>query len=210
MVSAWTGPTAAPPNNNTPEPINVSATSQYKTGAFGVGGILHAYSNAYFDGNVGIGTAEPGQKLTVNGSNTYIEIKSSNNYAGIILRNIVGGEPKSAGVYLSDDRLDLERGGSPRVSITGNGNVGIGTTAPTEHIDAAGYVKGRTGLCIGNDCRNSWPAGGGGIQSLGQNNCYRINYGQPQVMCAGGYYVAGSWDDGGGYDGDNGMICCQP
>lgn len=31
----------------------------------GIDGIIRGYSNAYFDGNVGIGTADPGQKLTV-------------------------------------------------------------------------------------------------------------------------------------------------
>lgn len=29
---AWTGPTASPPNNNTPAPINVGATTQTKSG----------------------------------------------------------------------------------------------------------------------------------------------------------------------------------
>ena len=42
------------------------------------------------------------------------------------------------------------------------GKVGIGTASPTERLDVDGYVKGRGGLCIGNDCRSSWPGGGGG------------------------------------------------
>jgi hypothetical protein len=28
-------------------------------------------------------------------------------------------------------------------------------------LDINGYIKGRNGLCIGNDCRNSWPTSGG-------------------------------------------------
>ena len=36
------------------------------------------------------------------------------------------------------------------------GNVGIGTTSPTQKLDVAGNIKG-TGLCIGTDCRTSWP-----------------------------------------------------
>jgi len=44
-------------------------------------------------------------------------------------------------------------------TATKAGNVGIGTTGPTQKLDVAGYVKGQTGLCIGNDCRTSWPAG---------------------------------------------------
>src|SRR3989344_6335211 len=44
---------------------------------------------------------------------------------------------------------------------TQNGNVGIGTTGPTQKLDVIGYVRGETGLCIGTDCRTSWPSGGG-------------------------------------------------
>lgn len=39
FVFAWTGPTAQPPNNNTPTPINVSATNQIKTGGLWVGSL---------------------------------------------------------------------------------------------------------------------------------------------------------------------------
>ena len=42
------------------------------------------------------------------------------------------------------------------------GNVGIGAPIPSQKLDVAGYIKGQTGLCIGNDCRTSWPSGGGG------------------------------------------------
>ena len=66
---AWTGPTANPPLNNAPAPVNVSATGQYKTGALGIGGLFRAYSNAIVDGNVGIGTDAPKNRLHVKGSN---------------------------------------------------------------------------------------------------------------------------------------------
>ena len=39
IVYAWTEPTLAPPNGNVATPVNVSGTTQYKTGAFGVGGV---------------------------------------------------------------------------------------------------------------------------------------------------------------------------
>lgn len=64
---AWTGPSTNPPDGNTDAPINVGARTQYKAGAFGVGGLFRTYSNAVFDGNVGIGTPDPQAKLDVNG-----------------------------------------------------------------------------------------------------------------------------------------------
>ena len=39
-VYAWTGPTAAPPNNNTPAPINVSGTAQTKAGNLTVNNLI--------------------------------------------------------------------------------------------------------------------------------------------------------------------------
>src|SRR3989344_46146 len=41
--------------------------------------------------------------------------------------------------------------------LLSNGNLGVGLTNPSQKIEANGYVKG-TGLCIGNDCRTSWPS----------------------------------------------------
>lgn len=40
---------------------------------------------------------------------------------------------------------------------TVSGNVGIGAASPSQKLDVAGYVKGQSGLCIGNDCRSAWP-----------------------------------------------------
>lgn len=48
------------------------------------------------------------------------------------------------------------------LSVVGD-KVGIGTNAPTQKLDVEGYIRGSTGLCIGNDCRTSWPSGGTGI-----------------------------------------------
>ncbi|MBI4837050.1 MAG: hypothetical protein HY813_01425, partial [Candidatus Portnoybacteria bacterium] len=46
--AVWTEPTANPPNDNVEAPINIGTTTQYKSGALGIGGALRGYSNAIF------------------------------------------------------------------------------------------------------------------------------------------------------------------
>jgi len=68
LIYAWQEPSQSPPQGNVFAPINVGDTPQFKSGALGVGGIIYGYSNAFFDGNVGIGTTRPpNQKLDVAG-----------------------------------------------------------------------------------------------------------------------------------------------
>lgn len=73
-VFAWTTPTVAPTGGNTPAPLNVSGNDQYKgdalahTGGLGIEGLIRGYSNAIFDGSVGIGmTPISGADLEVAG-----------------------------------------------------------------------------------------------------------------------------------------------
>ncbi|RMD66188.1 hypothetical protein D6817_04600, partial [Candidatus Pacearchaeota archaeon] len=51
--------------------------------------------------------------------------------------------------------------GQERMRITPSGKVGIGTNNPAYTLDVNGDVRG-TRLCIGTDCRSSWPGGGSG------------------------------------------------
>jgi hypothetical protein len=72
FVRAWTEPTDAPPNGNVGAPINTSFIGQLKQAglALNVGDIYgnyKAYGLLVPNGNVGIGTVSPGQKLDVAG-----------------------------------------------------------------------------------------------------------------------------------------------
>src|SRR3989344_5766800 len=64
--------------------------------------------------------------------------------------------------------------------INSSGDVGIGTAGPTQKLDVAGYVKGQSGVCIGNDCRTSWPGGFSVVYdvtySLSGTNLYAISF----------------------------------
>ena len=50
-VSAWTGPAGSPPTGNTSAPINISATSQVKSGGLWVD-TLGTTGNAVFGGSI--------------------------------------------------------------------------------------------------------------------------------------------------------------
>lgn len=52
--------------------------------------------------------------------------------------------------------LILNTGGATNGLIVQSGNVGIGTLSPGYLLDVSGAVRG-TSLCIGTDCRTSWP-----------------------------------------------------
>ena len=87
--------------------------------------VLKASGNSYLNGgNVGIGTTNPGQKLTVNGD---VGITTSNQlfvndiaaYTGAMIIGPTGGS-----------ELKFRTTGSEKMRITSSGNVGIGTTSP--------------------------------------------------------------------------------
>jgi hypothetical protein len=66
IFAAWIGPTAPPPDNNTPLPLNVGPTDQIKNGGLGLNK-LSVFGPGYFQNNLGVGITNPEQKLEVVG-----------------------------------------------------------------------------------------------------------------------------------------------
>jgi hypothetical protein len=136
-------------------------------------GVLAGSSNFIFDGsNVGIGTTSPIDKLHVEGNSStpgiYTTISNLyngiGNRAGIKLINLYGGVAYSASIYAdwtgqglifqANRDLIASQGGfefhsaagvAQVVIRTNSGNVGIGTTAPTQKLEVQGVTQ------IGND-----------------------------------------------------------
>jgi hypothetical protein len=124
------------------------------------GSDIHFYTNGtekltiLNNGNVGIGTTNPGAKLDVNGT---IRTGFGAEAGQLFIRRAPGqGVPLMQWEGETGNVLGL---------ITVTGDVGIGTTNPGERLDVAGRVKG-TELCIGGDCRSAWPAGAGSTPDL--------------------------------------------
>ena len=78
-------------------------------------------------GNVGIGTTSPQEKLHVFGGAAAIEIDSTTNEASLKYDN----STTTATIKLANNDLKTELGGSEKMRILANGNVGIGTTSPS-------------------------------------------------------------------------------
>jgi hypothetical protein len=136
------------------------------------GGILSGRNN-----NIGIGTAAPAQKLDVRGNMTtsgileltqqgtgnrhsFIDFHGDDTYTDYGLRIIRWNSGPN-----TDSTIEHRGSGTFRILtpdansnivLQPNKNVGIGPINPTQKLDVDGYVKGRAGLCIGDECCSTW------------------------------------------------------
>lgn len=136
--------------------------------------------------NVGIGTVNPLDKLEVAGNLTVgaydhvfndVVIRAaggcpncgynSESGSNLVLRSGIGTGIGPSGDIIFQVSDDANWGNQQPHGIleamrvqTTSGNVGIGVPSPSQRLDVLGYVRGQSGLCIGDDCRTSWPSGG--------------------------------------------------
>ena len=180
FVFAWTEPTQAPPGGNVPAPLNVGSAGQSKAGGLILNTGEAATGLIVQHGNVGIGTTEPEMQLDVNGD---VLIRSTDG-AGLHIGETGGYDQrrillgynsngdyaeiqswKRASFFSSPKNLILQRRG---------GNVGIGTTTPTQKLDVGfGNVSANDyWIQAANDGAGQWASqvggsGGGGCNWTG-------------------------------------------
>ncbi|MDD0853720.1 hypothetical protein HBN50_11470 [Halobacteriovorax sp. GB3] len=125
-------------------------------------------------GNVGIGTNSPGALLHVANGSAKSSVSIDGLNGGTLNFLHSGAQRASIDYTNSTGMMTLEtlysgiifKTGSGGSSIevmrmSGNGNIAIGKTTGTEKLDVNGNIKG-TQLCIGSDCRSSWPSSNAG------------------------------------------------
>jgi hypothetical protein len=103
-------------------------------------------------GNVGIGTTNPAQKLHVNGN---VDIDNG----GILLQQAYGINFGVSGydiVMPTTTRLGIKTAGTERITILNTGNVGIGTTSPTEKLHVEGNLELTSSFEIGSNSGSYW------------------------------------------------------
>jgi hypothetical protein len=148
--------------------LKIVTTTQITSGNFTVN-----------NGNVGIGTTTPQNKLHIasgelrissaftgnsfnylnNGPNSGLQIDNDSDFVGILLKD-EGHDRKDGVVYWGDNTNDnlrfmhatwdgTQHNLNEYMRITGTGNVGIGTTTPVYRLDVAGDIR-TTGCVVYN------------------------------------------------------------
>ncbi len=168
--AVWNSPAQPPPGGNVPAPVNVGGADQVKTGGFASNTSLDAPFG--FFNTIGIGTTNPAYPLDVAGEARFGADQRIWSTRAV---NILGAGANQTG-RLNADSLHTRGLGQGQLwiegaSIDANTTIRIGegraggqnvrSVRFGNNVRANGDVRGNR-LCIGGDCRSSWPAGGGG------------------------------------------------
>lgn len=175
-VSAWTGPSGAPPGSNAPEPINISSSGQEKEGQVGVA----IPSGESLDAGYGltVGTVSNPLGIKTDGDSYFngdIDITGKANATELCINTVCqsdwgsvsgvggGGTQNYAAKFTSSDTV-----GNSQIFDNGS-SVGIGIATPSYKLHAAGDIY----------------ADGGWLRTNGSRGWYNETYG-------GGMYMSDS------------------
>lgn len=197
-AAGWIGPTGAPPMSNVPAPLNEGTHFGGGISDLINSNIIGTYNNL----KINIAPCANGQVLTWDAGGASGHVVCANPTADIPLLNVLNSGADAGGygggvIIGSTTAAWMNLGGAFSASwihatSSGNnsimGDLGIGTAAPSVKLEVIGDIKSSGNiaasgnvsapqLCIGADCRSSWPVagGGGGIDSLWATSTLNIN-----------------------------------
>jgi hypothetical protein len=113
------------------------------------------------NGNVGIGTTSPGDRLHVDGGNIRIGSSTGANYIYSASSGLLGIQVGTGPLLFLRDN-----GSNESMRIDSSGNVGIGTTSPSSKLDVAGTVRFVDSSSAGPDLEFGNIGGGTSINNV--------------------------------------------
>lgn len=217
LFAAWTGPTEAPPEGNTPKPIHVGTAEQVKDGKLGLNS-LAVFGEGYFQGNVGIGIEPTTHALQINNlgdSNAYsASLRLLKEYSGqtdggpgIQFDNLDGilgmvyGFADSSGTggglsfFTSDDGTTATR--KMRINKDGNVGIGIGEITPLTRLDihSPGVASNESVIKLENPSLDAYSSAQIDINSGASVRAQVI--GQRAGLGDGGFFIVNTADNDG-------------
>mgnify|MGYP003624282466 CR=1 FL=1 len=142
--------------------------------------------------NVGIGTTNPSHKLTVNAANNTTAVGidfpsahfdfSANSTSGYTSNFRLDNVGMDIGHDSTARSLNLQTGNLDRVTILGNGKVGIGTITPTKELEVMGGLVVNSGFNTGVSSLYLSHTGTQGQHKAGIFTTYTSGYGRSSSM----------------------------